>query len=278
MFTGKLSAIEIKYPTKNGSHIYCKGKRVKSKSSWVATKYLHKNGKLKASRNTAEVSVGSRLVADLIGQFYNKHVKHHATGRLVDLGCGKVPLFGTYRAYVSDVTCVDWAEPVDGENHLDFICDLSKPLPFREGEFHTIILSDVLEHIADPELLWSEMARILSPGGKLIMNTPFIYCLHDQPHDYYRFSKYALRRFAELNGFDVVYLEPLGGTPEILADIFCKHIQFVPLVGKLLAQALQEITFWFVQSKPGASLSRRTSEAFPLGYAMIAERVGHGSD
>ncbi len=246
---------------------------MKSESSWVATKYLHRKGRLKASRNTAEVSVGSRLVADLIAQFYDEHVKHHATGRLVDLGCGKVPLFGTYRGHVSDVTCVDWAEPADGENHLDFVCDLSKALPFRDGEFNTIILSDVLEHIADPGLLWSEMARILSPGGKLIMNTPFIYCLHEQPHDYYRFSNHALQRFAELNGFNVVYLEPLGGTPEILADIFCKHLQFVPLIGKILARALQGITFWFVQSRPGASLSRRTSEVLPLAYAMIAERV-----
>lgn len=247
---------------------------MKSESTWVATKYVLKNGRLKASRNPAEVGVGSRMVGDLIASFYDKNIRQHAAGRLIDLGCGKVPLFEAYRNYVSDVTCVDWAEPLDGQSHLDYTCDLGEPLPFERGQFQTIILSDVLEHVPNPDFLWSEMARLLSPGGKLLMNTPFLHCLHEQPHDYYRFTVHALRRFAETNGFQVVCLDPMGGTPEVVTDILAKHLQFIPFVGKLLARALQGLTYWFVHTKPGASVSRRTSDAFPLGYAMIAERTG----
>ena len=250
---------------------------MKNESEWSPTKYVQRNGKLRASRDVEEVGIGSRMVGDLVAQFYDGHIRHHATGKLIDLGCGTAPLFGAYRDYVSNVTCVDWAKPIDGRNHLDFICDLSERLPFGDGEFQTIVLSDVLEHIADPGLLWSEMSRILSSGGKLLMNTPFIYCLHDQPHDYYRFSEHALRRFADINGFNVAHLEPLGGTPEILADIIGKHLQFVPIIGKPLARAVQAITYWFVGTRPGTSVSRRTSAALPLGYAMIAERV-HNDD
>jgi SAM-dependent methyltransferase len=48
---------------------------------------------------------------------------------------------------------------------LDFECDLTKPLPFADGEFDTIILSDVLEHVPQPERLWSEIALSAIPGA-----------------------------------------------------------------------------------------------------------------
>ena len=246
---------------------------MKSESTWAATKFVRRNGKLRASRNPAEVGVGSRMIGDLVARFYDQSIGEHATGNLIDLGCGKVPLYGTYRDHVSSITCVDWAAPTDGTNHLDSICNLADHLPFNDEEFQTVILSDVLEHIPEPQLLWSELARLLSPGGKILMNTPFLHCLHEQPHDYYRFTDHALRRFAEANGFEVVLLEPLGGTPEVLTDITAKHLQFVPVVGKLLARAIQAVTYWFVNTKPGKALSQRTGDAFPLGYTMVATRM-----
>jgi SAM-dependent methyltransferase len=245
---------------------------LKSEQSWIPTKYVLKNGLLKASRDPAEVGIGSRLIGDLVARFYGDKLREHASGHLIDLGCGKVPLYAAYRDYVSGVTCVDWSKPEGRPSHLDYECDLSKTLPLDGGQYDTVILSDVLEHVAEPAILWSEIARITCPGGKLLMNTPFMHCLHEQPHDYYRFTAHALRRFAETNRFEVVSLQPIGGTPEVLADIMAKHLQFVPFVGKFFAQALQSITGWFIKIGPGASISARTSDAFPLGYAMVAVR------
>lgn len=246
---------------------------MKFESAWIATKYVRRGGKLRASRDPAELGTGSRLISDLVAGFYDRNIPQHAGGRLIDLGCGKAPLFGHYRDYVSEVTCVDWAEPAEGQSYLDRSCDLGKPLPFATKAFDTVILSDVLEHVPDPGLLWSEMARLLSPGGKLLMNTPFFYCLHEQPHDYYRFTAHALRRFAEANGFEVLSLEPIGGTIEIMTDIVAKHLQFVAVIGKPLARALQSLSYRFAQTKIGAHIARRTSDAFPLGYAMVAVRT-----
>ena len=78
-------------------------------------------------------------------------------------------------------------------------------LPFGDSEFDTIILSDVLEHIPVPEHLWKEMARILSRNGKIIMNVPFYYCLHEAPHDCSRYTEFALRRFVEMSGLRLFY-------------------------------------------------------------------------
>jgi dolichol-phosphate mannosyltransferase len=45
-------------------------------------------------------------------------------------------------------------------------------LPFRDQSFDCVISSQVIEHIPFDEVLFSEMRRVLMPGGKLILGTP----------------------------------------------------------------------------------------------------------
>ncbi|MGB6091400.1 MAG: class I SAM-dependent methyltransferase, partial [Candidatus Binataceae bacterium] len=45
-------------------------------------------------------------------------------------------------------------------------------LPFRDSSFDCVISSQVIEHIPFDEVLFSEMRRVLVPGGKLILGTP----------------------------------------------------------------------------------------------------------
>ena len=92
--------------------------------------------------------------------------------RVLDLGCGQVPLFGVYRNYATEVICIDWENTPHRSEHLDHVCDLGGRLPLSDGEFNTIILSDVLEHIPQPENLWREMARISADKAIVMMNTP----------------------------------------------------------------------------------------------------------
>lgn len=246
---------------------------MKNRDKWQPSKYVYDKGRLVASRDRKEVGVGSRLITDLIAGLYDKHLRQYAKGKLLDLGCGKVPLFSAYRDFVTDNICVDWENTKHKDVYHDMECDLAKALPFEDEEFDTIILSDVLEHIFQPERLWKEMRRVLSKNGIVIMNVPFFYCLHERPHDYYRYTEFALRLFVENSGLRLVKLEPIGGTPEILADIFAKHVQFIPFIGSGLAIAIQYITILFVKTNLGKKISERTAQAFPLGYFLIAEKT-----
>lgn len=245
---------------------------MKNRSIWEPSKYVYKKGKLIASRDREEVGVGSRLAADLIAAFYDKSLPIHAKGKLLDLGCGKVPLFMAYENYVLDNICVDWENTPHKNEYLDLECDLTKNLPFDNEEFDTIILSDVLEHIPNPEHLWKEMSRILSVDGKLLMNVPFFYSLHEQPFDYYRYTEFVLQRFVESSGLSLIQLEPMGGSPEIFTDIIAKHIKFIPKIGKYLAIIVQYTTLTFLKTSLGKRLSDKTSQAFPFGYFLIAEK------
>ncbi|MBT4485525.1 MAG: class I SAM-dependent methyltransferase [Candidatus Latescibacteria bacterium] len=246
---------------------------MKNKDKWAPSKFVYKNGKLIASRDPNEVGIGSRLIADLIASFYDVNIKKYVKGKLIDLGCGKVPFYEAYKDYITDNICVDWENTLHNNKYLDFECDLTQNLPFEDGEFDTIILSDVLEHIPVPENLWSEMARILVKHGYILMNVPFYYWLHEAPHDYHRFTEYALRRSAESKGFVIHLLKPAGGTPEILADIFAKHLQLIPIFGKPIALGIQYIVYTFIKTSLGEIISKKTGKHFPLGYFMVAEKV-----
>ena len=245
---------------------------MRNKEKWKASKFIYSKGKLKASRDTKEVSIGSRLNVDLIAYFYDKSFEHHAKGKLLDLGCGKVPLYASYKAFIKENICVDWASTLHKNEYLDYELDLTQKLPFANAEFDTIILSDVLEHIPVPEQLWQEMARILATNGKIIMNVPFYYWLHEQPHDYYRYTEFALQRFVDMSGLKLLELEPIGGAPEIMTDIFAKNIVRLPKLGRSIAKFAQWFTLKFVNTKYGKKVSNATSRSFPLGYFLIAQK------
>ncbi len=245
---------------------------MRNEREWVETKYVLEGGRLMASRLRSEVNVGSRLITDLIAGAYQTHLPGNARGRLLDLGCGKVPLYRAYRPLVDDIVCVDWANTLHKNPYLDQEVDLSGPLPFEDGAFETVILSDVLEHIPVPQQLLAEIGRVLVPGGKLLLNVPFYYQIHEAPHDYYRFTEFALRRFMELTNLKLLSLYSLGGAPEVVADVLAKNIARLPTVGVPAAALIQWMTLRMVRSRWGKRISSGTADKFPFGYFLVAEK------
>lgn len=239
---------------------------------WVPSKYVWKRGQLAASRDPREVGIGSRLITDCVAVFYARELPRVARGRLIDLGCGKAPLYEVYRGHVDSVVCVDWPQSVHASPYLDHEVDLSRPLPFPDASFDTVLLSDVLEHVPDPWLLWSEIARVLSPGGCLVMNVPFMYGIHEAPHDYGRYTEFALRHHAAKAGLEVKLLDPIGGSLHVLADFLAKHIARIPAIGKLTAGAIQNIVALIDGTRLGKRFSARTSRPYPLGYFLVAHK------
>jgi SAM-dependent methyltransferase len=244
--------------------------RMRNLETWKPTKYIRKNGRLMASRDPHEVDVASRLIADRTAELYDAYLPIHAKGRLLDLGCGKVPLYDAYRKFVVEAICVDWGNTLHKNDHLDFEADLTQTLPFQDGEFDTILLSDVLEHIPDPDRFCLEIARVLAPGGKLLMNVPFFYWLHEKPYDYYRYTEFALKRFMERSGMRVLHLQATGGSAEIVADVFAKHVRRLPVVGTPSAIFCQWAVAAFTRTSIGQRVSIGTGKTFPLGYFMVA--------
>lgn len=245
---------------------------MKNIQSWRPSKYVLRRGRLSPSPDRRELSPSSRLIAQLIVDAYDGELKTHARGDLLDLGCGKVPFYEAYRDLISSCTCVDWPGSPHGNLHVDQFCDLSRTLPFDDGTFDTVISSDVIEHLPDPVLAFNEMARVLRPGGKLILNTPFLYMLHEVPHDYYRHTRYSLHRLSTEAGMEVLELRELGGIADVLGDLSAKVVGLIPHLGPSLAAIWQRVLIILAQTGVYQRIRRASAPRFPLGYFMVSRK------
>lgn len=240
---------------------------------WKETKFINRRGHWRPNPDRRALTPGSRLIAALVAEKYEHYFPRYARGHFADLGCGKVPFWGMYRQFTTHVTCADWPFSLHQNLHIDVACDLTRPLPFRDAVFDTVLLSDVLEHIPEPKECLREIARTLRPGGVLLMNTPFFYWLHEMPHDYYRYTEFALRYLLEQAGYVVEVLEPVGGSPEVVADLAAKHLAKLPLVGSAVAGALASLALTLRRLRAWRSFSAKSARLLPLGYFVVARRA-----
>lgn len=245
---------------------------MKNSQTWFPTKYEFNRKRLRGSRNSEFLSVSSRLMTDITASFYQHYIAKYVSGKLADLGCGNVPFYAVYKNLVHENICADWPNSAHQNHYLDVECDLNQPLPFPDREFDSIIISEVLEHISNPELIWTEMSRILKPQGKLLLSVPFFYKIHEAPYDFYRYTEFALRNFAEKNNLTVLELKRFGGLPEIFTDLIAKFVVKTPLIGRMCSGLLQNFCWLFINTRFGRKISMQSAVAYPLGYFMVLEK------
>jgi SAM-dependent methyltransferase len=241
---------------------------MKAEDRWRPSKFVRRGSRLTVG---PEAGSGSWLITRLVAEAYQRHLPDHARGRLIDLGCGQVPLYAAYRELVDEIVCVDWAGSPHALLHVDVAHDLNEALPFPARVFDTVILSDVLEHVREPSRLLAETRRILAPGGKLLLNVPFLYWLHEEPHDYYRYTEHCLRHLLQQAGLRELLIEPLGGGLEVVADVAAKHLDALPLVGPSAGALLQRGAFFAARLAAARVLLEASRERFPLAYFLVAE-------
>ena len=233
---------------------------------WQPSKVVWHPGRRRYEANPAYVRLGSRFAVDQMAGPYARVIQAHARGRLLDCGCGDVPYYGLYREHVTEAMCIDWGASAHGRTHVDQEVDLRQPLPFEADRFDTVLLADVLEHIPEPHRLISEIARVLSPGGKAIVLVPFLYWIHEAPYDYYRYTEFALARLCRHVGLEVLEVEPYGGYPDVLLDLVNKGLSgSTPICRAFLTWAR-----WVSQTRRYGRWRERTKGAFPLGYCVVA--------
>lgn len=239
---------------------------MKNEESWIPTKFLPTKNKYKPNKKI--VSSGSFYISQLQVDIYQEFIKKYAKGNFLDCGCGSVPYYSIYKPLVSDITCVDWSFSLHGTNHVDLEVDLNGTIPIDENTFDSAILTDVLEHIHNPGLLVSELNRILKPEGVLILAVPFFYWIHESPHDYHRYTKYALMQYMEKNGLEILRLEAYGGFLDVIFDLLNKTIFRQTFIARLFVKfGLFSRRLFFLKK-----LNKKSEGHFPLGYILVARK------
>lgn len=240
---------------------------MRNREAWLPSKFeKDPSAGWRASRT--EVPITSWLIGDIVAAAYATVIENHASGRLADLGCGQVPLYGMYRDKVTDVACIDWHGSLHGSLHVDMFADLNVPLDLEPDSFDTVIASDVIEHLHTPQALFSSAHRVLRHGGKLIIGVPFLYWIHEAPHDFHRYTRFALEKMTSDAGLVMISVASFAGAPEVLVDLLTKTLALRPR----LANVAYVLTRALLSLQKVKRLSSRTREAMPMGYLLVAQK------
>lgn len=113
-------------------------------------------------------------------------------GIVIDLGCGGAPYKQDILRIAERYIGVDWQNSRHDQSNVDVYADLNKQIPFDNHYADTIVSFQVLEHLPDPNNFLSECYRILKPAGHLFITAPFMWHVHEEPHDYLRCTRYGL--------------------------------------------------------------------------------------
>lgn len=130
--------------------------------------------------------------------------------RVIDVGAGelKYKAYFAHCQYVSNDLCIgddDWSYA--GIDIVSSAYDIS----VESDSFDVVLCIQVLEHLDSPDRAFEEFRRILKPGGYAYVSAPLLAGEHQQPHDFFRFTRYGLTSIGERNGLKVLSIAPHGG-------------------------------------------------------------------
>jgi len=197
------------------------------------------------------------VIEDSVAQFASQLP---AGARVLDAGAGE----GRHRANFAAQSYVGVDRGIGDASWdytgLDVVADLAA-LPFHDAAFDAVINIVTLEHVPEPRRVLEELARVLRPGGRLLLIVPHEWEEHQRPHDYYRYTQYGLKFLLDTAGFSSERIDPVGGFFRLLSRRLLNAQQFAPwLMWPLIPPAL------LLPFLDGLDHDR----AFTLGYTCTA--------
>lgn len=131
-----------------------------------------------------------------------------AHGKTLDAGAGRLNGKMLLRNHITEYTSMDVS---NANGIIDIVDDIQNMTNIPGDTFDTVYSSQVLEHVPNPSRALAEIHRVLVPGGHAILSIPFLNGLHEEPHDYYRYTPYGIKYLMQEAGFKVEYQLTSGG-------------------------------------------------------------------
>lgn len=127
---------------------------------------------------------------------------------------------------------------------------------FTQLEFDTyydlVIATEFIEHISDPRSFFKKVHSVLSDSGVLLISFPFLFKIHANPDDYFRYTESGVRAVSS-EYFEVDRVHAHGGKFQAAWEILIDGKALYPL--RLLNPLFASV--------------RHTNTNFPLGYVVV---------
>lgn len=197
-------------------------------------------------------------------------------GTLVDLGCGDAPFKSLItRETNNKIKYVG----IDLYNNIyngkpDVFWD-GQTIPIRSNSVDTVLFTEVIEHIQNPDIVLVEINRILKVGGVVFLTTPFFWPLHDAPFDEYRYTPFSLERILKKHNFCPIKTYQFGGWNACLAQMLGLWLRRKPM-NKYQRKFLSIIFKPIVHILLKTDKSHKNQKLLPMytGLSILCEK-GH---
>lgn len=153
-----------------------------------------------------------------------RRVRPEQAGRVLDFGCGGSP----YRELFSGE--IYHRADFPGFADLDFEFGEDSAIATPDAGYDLVLSTQVLEHVREPARYLAECARLLRPGGRLILSTHGLFEEHGCPYDFQRWTADGLRLAIERSGLQVRRTFKLTSGARALF-FFARHLHPVLITG-----------------------------------------------
>lgn len=210
--------------------------------------------------------------------FLNQDIKSaletYAKGDFLDLGCGNKPYESWYKPLTTSQIGCDIIQ--SDKNRVDVLCPATA-LSFEDNSFDSILCTQVLEHVFEHDKLINEVFRVLRPGGNIILTVPFAWELHEEPYDFFRYTKHGLKQLFEKAGFDINYIKPNGGKwaaiYQLRTNMIYSSFKNRTFINKLRRILYNELRLTQLRNHFAIWMDKKfRDEVFTLNYIVVAHK------
>lgn len=190
----------------------------------------------------------------------------YAKGKLLDVGCGNKPYYNIFLNKVDSYIGLD----LSGGD----VVGSALNIPFSNSFFDTVLSTQVIEHIEKPQVMFQEINRVLKKNGHLILTAPLFWCLHEEPEDYFRFTKYSLSALLSKKNFKIIYIKERGNWLITLGQMISLFLEssFNRMLLKYPKRFLQFIIQYLCYRLSKIEKFNKNKQA-PLGYIIVARKL-----
>ena len=212
----------------------------------------------------------SRKNLDKFIDYYISRISNELDGidslKVLNVGAG-----GTVETYLKTkfnfVRSIDVDVNREPDQVID-VCDIDqlKDLTFTP---QLICMFEVLEHTKNPINAIQNLYEIIEENSYVMLSTPFIFHIHDEPYDFFRFTKYGLEILFQ--NFKEVVIKPRNGWFETILVLFVRLRMERNILSKMIGNLF--ILIYFLLTPITYLLqSIIKSEKITTGYFVYAKK------